>query len=116
MPLPIYRLRRWLIALAILFTAVVAGMYLYARLRQQSVLKGFPGKIGYDIKQTASGFQFSKSESGRTVFTINAKDVKEFKLNGHAELHDVSIILYGRDTSRFDQIYGDNYGSGRGAD
>ena len=104
MPLPIYRLRRWLIALAVLFTAVVAGMYLYARLRQHSVLKGFPGKIGYDIKQTASGFQFSKSESGRTVFTINAKDVKEFKLNGHAELHDVSIILYGRDTSRFDQI------------
>ncbi|MFZ0817442.1 MAG: LPS export ABC transporter periplasmic protein LptC, partial [Candidatus Sulfotelmatobacter sp.] len=109
MPLPIYRLRRWLVAITLLFIAVVAGMYLYARLRQRSVLKGFPGKIGYDIKQTASGFQFSKSESGRTVFTINAKDVKEFKLNGHAELHDVSIILYGRDTSRFDQIYGDNF-------
>src|ERR1700728_4827937 len=109
MPLPIYRLRRWLVAITLLFTAVVAGMYLYARLRQRSVLKGFPGKIGYDIKQTASGFQFSKSESGRTVFTIHAKDVKEFKLNGHAELHDVSIILYGRDTSRFDQIYGGNF-------
>jgi lipopolysaccharide export system protein LptA len=109
MALPIYRLRRWLVAITLLFTAVVAGMYLYARLRQHSVLKGFPGKIGYDIKQTASGFQFSKSESGRTVFTIHAKDVKEFKLNGHAELHDVSIILYGRDTSRFDQIYGDNF-------
>jgi lipopolysaccharide export system protein LptA len=109
MPLPIYRLRRWLVAITLLFTAVIAGMYLYARLRQRSVLKGFPGKIGYDIKQTASGFQFSKSESGRTVFTIHAKDVKEFKLNGHAELHDVSIILYGRDTSRFDQIYGDNF-------
>ncbi len=109
MPLPIYRLRRWLVAITLLFVTVVAGMYLYARLRQHSVLKGFPGKIGYDIKQTASGFQFSKSESGRTVFTIHAKDVKEFKLNGHAELHDVSIILYGRDTSRFDQIYGDNF-------
>jgi lipopolysaccharide export system protein LptA len=109
MPLPIYRLRRWLIAITLLFVAVVAGMYLYARLRQRSVLKGFPGKIGYDIKQTASGFQFSKSESGRTIFTIHAKDVKEFKLNGHAELHDVSIILYGRDTLRFDQIYGDNF-------
>jgi lipopolysaccharide export system protein LptA len=109
MPLPIYRLRRWLAVIAVLFTAVVAGMYLYARLRQRSVLLGFPGKISYDIKQTASGFQFSKSESGRTVFTIHAKNVKEFKLNGHAELHDVSIILYGRDTTRFDQIYGDNF-------
>ena len=109
MPLPIYRLRRLLIAITLLFTTVVAGMYFYARLRQHSVLKGLPGKIGYDIKQTASGFQFSKSESGRTMFTIHARNVKEFKLNGHAELHDVSIILYGRDTSRFDQIYGDNF-------
>jgi lipopolysaccharide export system protein LptA len=98
-----------LAAIAVLFTAVVAGMYFYARLREHSVLKGLPGKIAYDIKQTASGFQFSKSESGRTVFTIRAKDVKEFKLNGRADLHDVSIILYGRDTSRFDQIYGDDF-------
>jgi len=108
-PLPIYRLRRWLAVIAVLFTAVVAGMYFYARLRQHSVLKGFPGKIAFDIKQTASGFQFSKSESGRTVFTIRAKAVKEFKLNGRAELHDVNVILYGRDTSRFDQIYGDDF-------
>ncbi|MGA9393455.1 MAG: LptA/OstA family protein [Candidatus Sulfotelmatobacter sp.] len=109
MPLPVYRLRRFLAVIAVMFTAVVAGMYLYARLRQHSVLKGFPGKIAYDIKQTASGFQFSKSQSGRTVFTIRAKNVKEFKLNGRADLHDVSIILYGRDTSRFDQIYGDDF-------
>jgi|SRR5271166_1876842 len=109
MPLPIYRLRRWLIVIAVLFIAVIAGMYLYARLRQLSALKAFPGKIGIDIQQTASGFQFSKSEAGRTIFSIRAKDVKQFKLNGHAELHDVSIILYGRDTSRFDQIYGDDF-------
>ncbi len=109
MPLPIYRLRRWLVVIAVLFIAVIAGMYLYARLRQLSALKAFPGKIGIDIKQTASGFQFSKSEAGRTVFSIRAKSVKEFKLNGHAELHDVSIVLYGRDTSRFDQIYGDDF-------
>ncbi|MGA9511407.1 MAG: LPS export ABC transporter periplasmic protein LptC [Candidatus Sulfotelmatobacter sp.] len=109
MPLPVYRLRRWLAVIAVLFSAVVAGMYIYARLRQHSVLKGFPSKISYDIKQTASGFQFSKSQAGRTVFTIRAKDVKEFKLNGRAVLHDVTIILYGSDTSRFDQIYGDNF-------
>jgi lipopolysaccharide export system protein LptA len=109
MPLKTYRLRRWLAVMAVMFTAVVAGVYFYARLRQHSVLKGFPGKIAYDIKQTASGFQFSKSESGRTIFTIRARNVKEFKLNGRAELHDVSILLYGRDTSRFDQIYGDDF-------
>jgi lipopolysaccharide export system protein LptA len=109
MPLPVYRLRRWLAVITVLFVAVVAGMYFYARLRQHSIFRAFSGKISYDIKQTASGFQFSKSEAGRTVFTIRAKSVKEFKLNGRADLQDVSIILYGRDTSRFDQIYGDNF-------
>ena len=109
MALPVYRLRRWLVVIAVLFITVIAGMYLYARLRQLSVLKAFPGKIGIDLKQTASGFQYSNSESGRTVFTIRAKSFKEFKLNGRADLHDVNIILYGRDTSRFDQIYGDDF-------
>jgi len=72
-------------------------------------LKSIPGKIGYDIKQTASGFQFSKSDGKRTLFTVQASDFKEFKLNGNAELHNVSIVLYGRDSTRFDQIYGDDF-------
>jgi lipopolysaccharide export system protein LptA len=109
MPLPIYRLRRWLIAIAVLFITVIAGMYFYARLRERNVLKEIPNKIGIDIKQTASGFQFSKSDGKRTLFTIEATDLKQFKLNGSAELHNVSIVLYGRDSSRFDQIYGDDF-------
>jgi lipopolysaccharide export system protein LptA len=108
-PLPLYRLRRWLAAAAILFSLMVAGMYFYARTRQQSVLKQVPSKIGYDIRQTATGFQFSKSEGGRTLFTIRASDLKEFKLNGRAELRHVSILLYGRSSLRFDQIYGDDF-------
>jgi len=109
MPLKIYRLRRLLAVTAVLLTLVVAGMYFYARSKATNVLKQFPGKIGYDIKQTASGFQFSKSDGKRTLFTIQASDVKEFRINGNAELHNVSIVLYGRDSSRFDQIYGDDF-------
>src|SRR5579864_8806739 len=109
MPLKVYRLRRLLAATAVLLTLVVAGMYFYARSKATNVLKQFPGKIGYDIKQTATGFQFSKSDGKRTLFTIQASDVKEFRLNGNAELHNVSIVLYGRDSSRFDQIYGDDF-------
>src|SRR6201993_5437825 len=109
MPLKVYRLRRLLALTAVLLTLVVAGMYFYARSRATNVLKQMPGKIGYDIKRTASGFQFSKSDGKRTLFTIQASDVKEFKLRGNAELHNVSIVLYGRDSSRFDQIYGDDF-------
>src|ERR1700684_2331971 len=109
MPLPIYRLRRWLIVIAVLFTATVSGMYFYARLRQRNVLKEIPNKLGIDIKQTANGFQFSKSDGKRTHFTVQAGSLKQFQLDGSAELHNVSVILYGRDSSRFDQIYGDDF-------
>jgi lipopolysaccharide export system protein LptA len=94
MPLQVYRLRRLLAVTAVLLTMVVAGMYFYARSRATNVLKQIPGKIGLDIKQTASGFQFSKSDGKRTLFTVQASDLKEFKLNGNAELHNVSIVLY----------------------
>src|SRR5580700_7167102 len=109
MPLPVYHLRRWLIVIAALFTATVAGMYFYARMRQRNVLKELPNKIGIDIKQTAAGFQFSKSDGKRTLFTVQAGSLKQFQLDGSAELHNVSIVLYGRDSSRFDQIYGDDF-------
>src|SRR5215471_3807990 len=109
MSLPVYRLRRLLAATAVIVTLVVAAMIFYARMQTTNVLKTIPGKIGYDIQKTASGFQISKSDGKRTLFTVQAKEVKQFKLNGIAELHGVSIILYGRDSSRFDQIYGDSF-------
>jgi lipopolysaccharide export system protein LptA len=109
MPLQIYRLRRLLAITAVLLTLFVAGMYFYARSRATNVLKQIPGRMGIEIKQTANGFQLSKSDGKRTLFTIQASNVKEFKLNGNAELHNVSIVLYGRDSSRFDQIYGDDF-------
>jgi lipopolysaccharide export system protein LptA len=109
MTLPVSRLRRWLAATAVALSLVVAGMYFYARSRVRDALKEVPHKIPYEIKQTANGFQFSKSDGKRTLFTIQASDLKEFKLNGRAELHNVNIVLYGRDSSRFDQIYGDDF-------
>ena len=33
----------------------------------------------------------------------------QFKQGGRTELHDVTITLYGRDSSRFDQIYGADF-------
>ena len=109
MPLKVYRLRRLLAATAVMLTVVVTGMYFYARMKATNVLNQIPGKIGYDIKQTATGFQFSKSDGKRTLFTIQASNLKQFKLDGLAELHNVSIVLYGRDSSRYDQIYGDDF-------
>ncbi len=109
MPLQITRLRRWLVATALLLICVVAGIYVHRRRQARDVFKQIPGKMNLDIQQTAEGFKVSKSEQGHTLFTIQANKAVQFKLGGRAELHNVKITLYGRDTSRYDQIYGDDF-------
>jgi len=109
MPPYLSRLRHWFAGAAIAAVLLVAGMYFYAQHRVQNALKQVPEKIGLEIQQSATGFTVSKSEQGRTLFKIQASKVVQFKAGGRAELHDVQITLYGRDSSRFDQIYGDDF-------
>jgi lipopolysaccharide export system protein LptA len=109
MPPQISRLRRWFALAAIFSVVVVGGMYLYARHKVQNALKQIPEKIGLEFKQTAKGFSVSKSEQGRTLFRVEASKAVQYKGGRRAELSDVEITLYGRDSSRFDQIYGKNF-------
>ncbi len=109
MPLPVSRLRKWFAVGAILMVAMVAGMYGYARWRVRNALHDIPKKIGIEISQTAEGFSISKSEEGRTLFTVSASKAVQFKKGGHAELHDVKIVVYGKDASRFDRITGADF-------
>ncbi len=109
MTLPVTRLRRWFAAAAILMIAIVAGMYFYARWRVRGVVHEIPAQLGLDIQQTAEGFSISKSVQGRTQFTVSASKAVQFKEGGRAELHNVKIIVYGKDSSRFDRITGDDF-------
>src|SRR4029077_660564 len=109
MPPQISRLRHWTAVAAITLSAVVAGVYLYARHRVQNALSQVPEKIGLDIQQSAHGFTVSKSEQGRSLFKVQASKAVQFRQGARAELHDVTITLYGRDSTRFDQIYGKDF-------
>ncbi len=109
MPISIPRLRVWFGTLAIVVTVVVAGFYFYARIQSQRLLKQLPQKLGVEIQQSTQGFSLSKSEGGRTVFTIRASNAVQYADGGHAKLRDVSIVVYGRDSTRFDQIYGSEF-------
>ena len=109
MSVSIPRLRIWFAVMALAAMAVVAGFYFEARIAMRSALKKLPGKVGIDIQQTSEGFTLSKSEGGRTLYTIHASKATQFKQGGRAELHDVNIIVYGRKTDRFDQIYGNDF-------
>jgi lipopolysaccharide export system protein LptA len=103
------RLRRWFAVGAILMIATVAGMYFSARWSLRKAVHNIPAKVGLDIQQTAEGFSISKSVEGRTLFKVSASKAVQFKEGGRAELHNVKIVIYGRDASRFDQITGEDF-------
>ncbi|MGO9126321.1 MAG: LPS export ABC transporter periplasmic protein LptC [Terriglobales bacterium] len=109
MPVFITRLRRWFAAAAIALVLLVGGVYFYAKLRVQNALKQVPEKIGVEIQQSATGFTISKSEQGRTWFKIEASKAVQFKQGGRAHLHDVTVTIYGRDSSRYDRISGADF-------
>jgi lipopolysaccharide export system protein LptA len=109
MPVQISRLRRWFAGGAIGLMLVVAAVYFYARHKVQNALKDVPAKIGIEIQQSAKGFTVSRSEQGHTIFKIEASKAVQYKQGGRAQLHDVTITLFGRDSSRFDQIYGADF-------
>src|SRR3954469_18156201 len=102
-------LRRWFAISAVLAVVAVAGAYYFAKWRIEDAIKKVPGKIGVEIQQSAQGFTISKSEGGRTLFKVQASKAIQYKQGGKATLHDVAITLYGRDSTRFDQIYGSNF-------
>ncbi|HZP63532.1 MAG TPA: LPS export ABC transporter periplasmic protein LptC [Terriglobales bacterium] len=102
-------IRRWFAAAMIAVVLMVAGVYFYARHRIQNALKQVPEKIGLDIQQSAKGFTISRSEQGHTLFKIEASKAVQFKQGERAELHDVTITIYGRDSERYDRIYGSDF-------
>jgi lipopolysaccharide export system protein LptA len=109
MPISIRRLRYWFLGAAVLVAAVAAGFYFYAKWQVRSVRDRIPKALGVDIQQSTEGFSLSKSEGGRTLFTVKASKAVQYKTEGHAELRDVSIVVYGRDSSRYDRIYGSRF-------
>src|SRR5215470_11565166 len=109
MPISISRLRRWFAGGAIFVCVAVLATYFNAKHRVTNALKQVPGKIGVEIQQSAQGFTISKSDQGRSLFKLQASKAIQFKGGGRVELHDVTITLYGRDSTRFDQVYGQTF-------
>jgi lipopolysaccharide export system protein LptA len=109
MDLFISRLRRWFALAGIIACLVVLGVYFHARHNVQNALKQVPQKLGIQIQQSAQEFTISKSDHGRTLFKLQANKAVQYKGGGRAELHDVTITIYGRDSLRFDQVYGKDF-------
>lgn len=101
--------RKWLVGFAVALLALVTVSYFIAKARVKPQLHSLPKQLGIDIQQTSEGFTLSKSEGGRTIFTIRASNAVQFKKGGHADLKNVHIVIYGKAHDRFDQIYGKEF-------
>jgi lipopolysaccharide export system protein LptA len=99
---------------AVLAALIAAGFYLRSIIKSSRTLARIPASIPENIARSGKGFTYSQSEGGRTLFTIHAANFQQYKAagraeGGKAELHDVSIIVYGRQDNRSDQIYGSDF-------
>ena len=102
-------LRRWLGITAVFIIVLVTGTYFYVRYRAREVVTSVEKRLGVTIQQSTTGFTFSKSEGGRTLFTIKADKAIQLSLGGRSRLQNVSIVVYGRQSNRFDRIYGSEF-------
>src|SRR5216683_2203471 len=84
MPMPIARLRRWFAVGAIFISLLAVGAYFIARWRMRNALREIPKKIGFEVQQSAQGFTISRSEQGRTIFTVRASKAVQFKQGGRS--------------------------------
>lgn len=110
MRITVVRLRRGILIAGGLLAVILIGFLLYAHYRLRHIARDLPARLGVNIQQTASGYTYSQSSKGHTLYTIHASKLIEYKKGGNATLHDVAITLYGPEGSnRVDKIYGSDF-------
>ena len=110
MPRTVERLRVAILVAGILLIVILVGYFVFARWKERFLRRDLPRRLGLDIQQDSTGFTLSKSEHGKTLFTLHAARAVQLNNGGNSELHDVRIVLYGQGTSpRQDRISGEDF-------
>ena len=102
--LTILQIRAVVLSLLVGTALVTGGVYLH-RTRGSAAGQPFPlPRVPPNVTQSA-GFRLSKSEGGRTVFTVKALRAREQRDTGKSLLEDVEIITFGAQGYRRDRIF-----------
>src|ERR1700761_7047826 len=109
MPVTTARLRTWIALAAGLLIAAIAGFFIYGRWQGRRFSGDLPDGLSSSIQQSTNGFTYSESRGGHTIYTLHAAKAVQFKKDGHAELHDVSITLYNAQGAPANRIYGRSF-------
>ncbi|MBI4466321.1 MAG: hypothetical protein HY656_02685 [Acidobacteria bacterium] len=100
---PIEKLRRLALVGVVAVGLVLAVSYGVRRWRAYQARRAVPVAIAGDVEQQAEKFTFSRSEAGRTLFTVQASRTIE-RTGKTTVLEDVVAVIYGRDGGRTDEI------------
>ncbi len=100
----IEHLRRLALGVALGLLVVIAASYAVRSWRAYRARRAVKTVIAADVKQQAESFTFSRSEAGRTVFTISAARTVE-RRGQQARLEEVSVVVYGQEENRADEIH-----------
>jgi lipopolysaccharide export system protein LptA len=101
------RLRIYLVGSAVFLLLVIAAFVGAARYVRHLRVK-LPASLGINIVRETDGYTYSQTNQGKTVFTIHASKAVEHT-DGKVTMHDVSVLLYGRNGDRHDRIFGDEF-------
>jgi lipopolysaccharide export system protein LptA len=95
----IKRLRWVLLAGALLLIAVLAAFIGYGRYRAMALYTKLIKHSGATISHDTSGFTYSQTEKGKTIFTLHAARATQLG-DGKWSLHDVAVTVYGRSEAK----------------
>ena len=102
--LTIQQIRAVVLGLLVATALVTGGVYLH-RTRGGAPSQPLPvPRVPPNVTQSA-GFRLSKSDQGRTVFTVEASRAREQRDTGKSLLEDVEIITFGTPGNRHDRIF-----------
>ncbi|MGC2331463.1 MAG: LPS export ABC transporter periplasmic protein LptC [Candidatus Acidiferrales bacterium] len=99
------RYARWAAIAAGLAALAVAGVYVNRSISRARALRLGPAAVPATVAQQSDQFSFSKVDQNRTLFTVRASHLTQYKDQNRALLEDVWITIYGRDGSRNDNIH-----------
>src|SRR5579875_668763 len=87
-----------------LIVLVVIGAYVYRAVQRDQAQRGMPA-VPSSVERKSAEFNYKSVDQGRTLFTLRASEVTQFKDHGRALLEDVWITIYGRDGKQNDNIH-----------
>jgi lipopolysaccharide export system protein LptA len=99
------RYARWSAIVAGVIALLVAGVYAQRAFRQSLARRAIPAAISAAVEQKSNQFSFSKVVQDRTLFTVRASHLTQYKDQNRALLEDVWITAYGKDGTRNDNIH-----------